>query len=348
MITPKNILLVRTDRIGDVVLTLPLAEMIKKNFADCKISILVRKYTESLVINNPYIDEVIILEENNGIPLIKKNVWKLRSYNFDTTIVVYPTFKLALILYLSRIALRIGTGYRWYSFLFNKKVFEHRKDAKRHELEYNVGLLKQLNISTEINIDELKFNLCPSEISSNEIEVILKEKNIDNGLPIIIIHPGSGGSAVDLPIDKFKKLVEFLNTLKCQIIITGSKAEVELCNQLVINSSVINLAGQFDLAQMIALINKANIFISNSTGPLHIAAALGKFVVGFYPKILSCSAKRWGPYTSKRLIFEPPIKCNNCTREQCEKLNCMDTINLEEVFVKIKKINKLLPKNGEI
>ena len=113
---------------------------------------------------------------------------------------------------------------------------------------------------------------------------------------------------------------------------------MELCKKFEINDSVINFTGQLDISLLKALIKKANLFISNSTGPLHIAAAFGVYVIGFYPKILSCSQKRWGPYTKHKTIFNPTIDCSNCTREQCEKLNCMNSIDIGRVFDETRRV----------
>lgn len=105
-----------------------------------------------------------------------------------------------------------------------------------------------------------------------------------------------------------------------------------------------NLVGLFSLAELKALINYSDIFIANSTGPLHIAAALGKYVIGFYPKIAQCSPARWGPYSVKSKVFTPSLQCSNCTREQCEQLDCMNTIPVSEIFAEIEKIYKFVLK----
>src|SRR5512146_946707 len=115
MIKPKNLLIVRTDRIGDVVLSLPLAAIIKKHLPDCKITFLVRNYTKPLVQNHPYVDEVIILKENNNKIPVRTNVENILKHNFDSAVIVYPTFVTSLIIFLSKIKYRVGTGYRWYS-----------------------------------------------------------------------------------------------------------------------------------------------------------------------------------------------------------------------------------------
>jgi lipopolysaccharide heptosyltransferase II len=335
---PKNILIVRTDRIGDLILTLPLAGLIKKQYPYSKVSFLVREYTKNLVSNHPFVDEVIVLKESNGNVPLFENVNIIKQKKFDTCIVVYPRFKISLIVFLSGIKNRIGTGYRWYSFLFNQKVYEHRKNAERHELEYNVNLLEKLGIKNTISEKNISYDLRVDESSLQNVIKILIDEKYDLQKPIIIVHPGSGGSSMDLPVKKFTELVSKLDEDNYQIILTGSKNEIELCEKIKSSSKVKNLAGRFNLDELTALISKSAMFISNSTGPIHIAAALGKYIVGFYPKIVSCSQERWGPYTNKKLVYEPQIDCKNCTREQCEKLNCMDSIDITKVYTDIKNV----------
>ncbi|MCU0332268.1 MAG: glycosyltransferase family 9 protein [Ignavibacteriaceae bacterium] len=336
-------MIVRTDRIGDVVLSLPMAWLVKKKYPDCKVAYFIRNYTASLIDGNPFIDEVIIADEADGKILFGKNLIKIKSKNFDTSVVVNPTMKISLMMFLAGIKNRIGTGYRWYAFLFNKKVFEHRKHGEKHELEYNINLLKKIDVGIQDFSNEIKFHMQIDEVSSAKINSILDEKGFESGNKIVIIHPGSGGSSVDLPKEKLIELTRMISNLNnVTIIITGSKSEFAECKEFEISKSVINLAGQLDLSLLKALINKADLFISNSTGPMHIAAALGVHVIGFFPKILSCSQKRWGPYTEKKSIFIPTIDCSNCTRQQCEKLNCMNSIDIGKVFDETKTVVKIL------
>ena len=349
MIEPKNLLIVRTDRIGDVILSLPLAEIVKRHFPKCKVTYLLREYTKSLAHKHPFIDEILLLKEEDGKVIIKANFQELRKHNFDSCLIVYPTFQTALIAFLSRIKYRIGTGYRWYSFLLNHKIFEHRKYAERHELEYNVNLLKAFGIDEKVSVDKMKFHLNVVPQSERVINKLLKDNKIDPAKPIVTIHPGSSGSAIDLPMDSFRELVEMLWVdSKVSIIITGLSSEKKLCDQLIINDNIKNFAGKLSLSEMIALINKSTIFISSSTGPIHIAAALEKPTIGFYPKILSCSAKRWGPYSNKGKIFIPEIDCSDCTREQCERLNCMSSIKMSKVFSEVQNLLNFKKNDGEI
>ena len=343
MNSPKKILIVRTDRIGDVVLSLPMAELVKKKYPGCEVAYFIREYTSSLIDGNPFVDEVIIAEESEGkIPFLK-NLNKIKSKNFDTCVIANPTLRISLMMFFAGINNRIGTGYRWYSLLFNKKVFEHRKYGEKHELEFNINLLNKIGIDLKSFTNEIKFHLNVDDKSSEKINSTLIERGSKSENKIVIIHPGSGGSSVDLPKEKLIELTRMISKLKdVTIVITGSKNESELCREFEVGGTVINLSGQLDLSLLKALINKADIFVSNSTGPMHIAAALGVHVIGFFPKILSCSQKRWGPYTEKKSIFIPTIDCSNCTREQCEKINCMNSIDIGRVFDETKTILKIL------
>jgi len=338
MTGPKNILIVRTDRIGDVVLSLPLAGFIKKHYPDCKVSFLIRNYTKELTDDHPYIDEVLILQEKNGNIPVSSNVNQLKEKSFDACIVVYPTLITAVIVFLSRIKIRVGSGYRWYSFLFNRRVYEHRKYAEKHELEFNVNLLKIFGINESVTQDNVRFDFRINPNTLESVKKALSKSAVDLTKKIIIAHPGSGGSAIDLPLDKFAKIVSALSNLEAAtVIVTGSETEKEICALVSGDSNAINLAGKFNLSELAGLISCGNIFISNSTGPIHIAAALGVFTIGFYPKILACSQERWGPYTSKKVVFLPEIECEDCTREQCEKLDCMNSINYDVVIKEVER-----------
>lgn len=339
MIAPKNLLIVRTDRIGDVVLSLPIATVIKKYYPDCKVSFLVRNYTESIVCNNPYIDEIIILKEKEKNIAITENVNQIKPKNFDSALVVYPTLPTAWIIYRTGIKHRVGTGYRWYSFLFNHKVFQHRKYAEHHELEFNIKMLSKFGIEESVSQETIKFNINVDSNSISKLKALLELNGWKQNKKIIIIHPGSGGSSVDLSPDKFGELISQLSSVKNSfLIITGSSSEKLLADKLISNTQALNLAGELNLKELIALISLSDIFISNSTGPIHIAAALDKYTIGFYPKIVECSAKRWGPYSTKGFVFEPAIDCSNCNRRQCEQLNCMNSISTNDVLNKVNEI----------
>lgn len=337
MIKPKNILIIRTDRIGDVILTLPMAAYIKRVYPECKVTFLLREYTKPLAATNPYIDDVITYESIFAGKTFFQKIRALRKLNLDTIIAVHPRPELAFFTFFANVKNRIGSGYRWYSFLYNHKVFEHRKNATAHELEHNIKLLSFLGIDTRADYKNVEYGISATKQSELDIAELFNKYNISTERPIIIVHPGSGGSAVDLPIEKFIDIIKRISDeTTAQVIITGSEKEKTLCERLCVSANVKNFAGFVDLKGLIGLISKSNLLLANSTGPIHIAAAVNTYAIGFYPKIRTCAPERWSPYTAKKTIFVPPIKCTNCTREQCEKLQCMNTIKVEDVMKIIK------------
>jgi ADP-heptose:LPS heptosyltransferase len=324
----KNIAVVRTDKIGDMVLTLPLIRAIKEFMPDSNVFVIAKKYVEPLLKNQEILKPIFIDNFKNGIDEIFK------SYKFDTVFYPMPVFSECLAGFKNKIPIRIGSAYRLYSFLFNAKVKDHRKISEYHEAEYNV---RMLNSITGINH---KVELEKPYINPEDIDFIsTKYLKLYAGKKIIIVHPGSGGSSKDLPVEKMNELIDKLNNNnnEFQIILTGIQSENEQCEYILSkNKNIKNLCGKINLEQMIALISLCNLFIANSTGVLHIAAALDKQVLGFYPNTPHIGPKRWRPYTNKSIISTPPKSDNTMFNDD------MSTIDMNEVYVEIMKSMKNL------
>ncbi|MDP1678004.1 MAG: glycosyltransferase family 9 protein [Bacteroidota bacterium] len=332
----KKILLIRTDRIGDVVLSLPMLPLLKKEFPSASISVMVRSYTKELVETHTDVSEVMLWDENNSL---LDYVKVLKEKDFDLAILPYPRFNLALITFLSGIRIRVGTGYRWYSFLFNKKIYEHRKDAKRHEVEYNLNLLKAIGIESN-EVPQFEFTINRSV--KKKIEDILTSDGIDTSKLFVVLHAGSGGSARDWKIEKFAELGDLLQSTEgFRVVLTGSKSEEKLIGSLVtkMKTKPLNYTGRFSLQELGALFQRASVFVANSTGPLHIASIVGTPVVAFYPPIIQCGPMRWGPYTTKKKVFSADNKlCTLCNGGVCQSNICMDQISVEQVVSGIKEL----------
>jgi len=329
----QRILIVRTDRIGDVVLTLPLVTALKKRFPNSKISMLISRYTADVVSSYSDYIETIFYDNVSFFQMVKT----IRERKFDTVVVVKPSWRLALLFFLARIPIRVGTGYRLYSFLFNKKVYEHRKNGNKHELEYNLNLLSPLDAVPK---EKIFPKLLVDEVAKEKVQHLLQQKNIVATDSLVILHPGSGGSSRSWHWKYFgllgKRIAEIPQT---KILISGGVKEKEMMHNVsqMIGENAIVLAETLSLKEFIALISLAKMFVSNSTGPLHLAAAVGTFTVGFFPQIPHLSSTRWGAYTENKIEFSPKNKsfdCNKCiSSNDCE---CMNSITIDEVFESIK------------
>jgi heptosyltransferase-3 len=331
--TIQRILLVRTDRIGDVVLSLPMLPLLKKRFPHASITVMVRPYTRELVEGHSCVNDVILWDEFKGL---SEYVSILKQRKFDIAILPYPRFNLALIIFLAGIPMRVGTGYRWYSFLFNKRIYEHRKDAKRHEVEYNLNLLTTIDIVPE---ERPAFEFAITERSKKSVDTVLES---DGMKKFAILHAGSGGSARDWSIDRFAQLADVLQSeLKLSVVLTGGVTEQGLVDSLAakMRTKPVNYAGKFSLQELAALFRRAEVFVSNSTGPLHIASMVGTPVVAFYPPIIQCSPMRWGPYTDKKKVFTADnAACSLCKGTPCTSNVCMDQITVEQVVAGIREL----------
>lgn len=330
-------LIVRTDRLGDALLTLPIAGKLRENFPESKIYFLVNSYTAPIISKSKVVDDVISSDKVGFFDLVEI----LRRKKFDYAIVAKPTIRNAFLIFFAGIKHRIGTKYRAYSFLFNLRVSHHRKESLKHEALYNLDLIEPLGIKNNNNFTELKFGLVPDPVVQNVVRKKLKRFGVDIQKPLVVLHISSGGSAVDWNYLNFKTLSKLIKqNLDAEIILTGTHKDFLFLYELFNNFDykVHNLAGELNLVELFNLFSIASVYVGNSTGPTHLAAIADCWVISFYPKIRVASQVRWSPITKKRIIFEPEIDCVDCTAEQCRRLNCMDTIEVMKVYKEVEKI----------
>jgi heptosyltransferase-3 len=331
----QNCLIVRTDRIGDVILTLPAVEALKSNFHSARVTMLVSSYTAGLV--RDFADYLLYTDSGGAERPFFEILREIRDNKFDCAVVAYPRVRIALLLWFAGIPVRVGTGYRWYSFLFNKRVYEHRKTAEKHEAEYNLSLLKALGCilprkpEVHIKVTEEERNLA-------------KRARVAAGIPedarLALLHPGSGGSAREWRPGKFVQLAAELDKLGFCVAITGAVKEEELVKKIALTAGggVKPFVSKLELREFAAFIESAKIFIANSTGPLHISAAVGTPVIGFYPPVRVMSPERWGPLTSRKKIFIPdPKNCPRCKGGRCRGNDCMEQIEVRDVVEAVLK-----------
>ncbi len=334
--SPKRIIISRTDSIGDVILTLPLAGILKKYFPDLHISFLGSAYTKDIVNCSKYIDEFIDwnqisnFTESEAINFIK-------SINADSIIHVFPKKEIAKLAKKAGIKNRIGTTNRLYHwFTCNKLLRFSRKNSQLHEAQLNVKLLKPFGIEKEFNLQELAaFYGFESKIPVSEYILSLIDKQKFN----LILHPKSKGSAREWGLENFAKLIEILPKEKYKIFITGTEAEANLMKTEILNKymNIIDLTGKLSLAEFISFISISDGLIAASTGPLHIAAALEKVAIGIYPPIKPMHPGRWMPIGKNATYLVSEIYCEDCRKTNDCK--CMREISPEMVFSKLEEIN---------
>lgn len=329
----QRVLLSRTDRLGDVILSTPVATAIKKAFPAAEVHFLARNYTADILEMHPAVDGIIRIDELNEAGALSK---LLRQYSFDAVVALYPRPALAWAFVRAGIPLRVGTGYRWYSLLYNRRIYEHRKHAARHEAEFNLQLLAPLGIQEAKVEFQVRFD--------NEVEATLANKLAANGIEkkFVVMHPGSGGSARDWPPEHFAALAKHLvSEKKHQVVLTGHQGEQILIQQIqqLSGEKLIDLAGRLTLKELAGVIRRAALFVGNSSGPLHLARMVGTPVTAFYPPITACRPERWGPYGCRAdVLMSQQEECFRCRKSQERVCACMRAISVEQAILKLEEM----------
>jgi heptosyltransferase-2 len=337
-----RILIVRTDRIGDVVLSLPVASVLRRAFPNSYLAMLVQPLVREVVSGQPDLSEVLFDGPcDGGVKGFFRLVRQLKNDRFDAALVLHPTLRLALMLALARIPVRVGTGYRSYSFLFNRRVYEHRKHSARHEAEYNLSLARRLGVDSGI----LEFKLFIPQAAEEAVDAFLNEKQWSGCRPLVVIHPGTRASSLDWPLESFSRLAaEIIRQTGACIVLSGGPDEAKLAHRLMagISGKIDQVADRFNMKEMCALFKRADLFISNSTGPLHLARAVGAEVIGLYPPLTPASPRRWGPYGRPDSVIAPDLpECRRCRGKRCPEWNCMKHISVDTVLqLALKKLGE--------
>lgn len=327
------ILISRTDSIGDVVLTLPMAGIIKQFLPHSKIIFLGRNYTKDVITLSEHVDDFVSYDD-----VLKLNaseqIEAFKKLNASHIIHVFPVKEIAHIAKKAGIKNRIGTTNRlWHWFTCNIKISLSRKNSDLHEAQLNTKLLAPLGITKEFSLEELV-----SAYGFRKIPVLEKIHLdlIDTTKTTIILHPKSKGSAREWGLDNFSNLITQLDKTKHQIFISGTAQEGELVKDLIAkHPDVINLTGKLSLQQFIAFINQCDVLIAASTGPLHIAAALGKKAIGLFAPMRPIHPGRWKPIGIKANYLVLNKDCSDCRKTM--DCHCIREIKTIEVIKLIEK-----------
>lgn len=289
-----------------------MAGVIKHYIPNCRIVFLGRNYTRDVVNLSVHVDEFISYDE-----LLKLSESE-RAKAFDelnaTHIIhVFPVKEIATLAKQAGIKNRIGTTNRFYHwFTCNHLVKLSRKNSELHEAQLNCKLLKSIGIDNSFSTDELAGFYGFSKLP------LLEESHkalLDNGKQKIILHPKSKGSAREWGLENFSRLITQLDKNHYQVLISGTAQEGELLRDFIKqHPNVTDLTGKLSLAQFIAFINHCDVLIAASTGPLHIAAALGKKAVGLFAPMRPIHPGRWKPLGKEADYLVKPVSCEDCRK----------------------------------
>jgi ADP-heptose:LPS heptosyltransferase len=313
MAQPRRILIVRTDRIGDVVLATPLIRALRRSFPDAYLAALVRPYTRDVLLHNPHLNDLLVDDpdrEHAGRAGFWKQVRMLRSQRFDTALLLLPTERLAWMLFLAGIRRRIGVGTRFYQVLtFMRTVSRHKYVPLRHEADYCLDLGRAIGATD----DGLRPKVVVTEEERKRALAVLEQRGISAGsegkIRLIGIHPGHGHSAPNWRPERYAELVAgLLAEPDIRIVITGGAGDRPLMEPfgLLDPARVVDLVGMLNVRELVGVISHVDVLVSASTGPMHIAAGLGVPTVSLFCPLTACSPSLWGPLGNRSDVVLPP------------------------------------------
>ncbi len=326
----ERIIISRTDSIGDVVLTLPLAGAIKKYLPGSEVIFLGRDYTRDVITLSKHVDEFISWDTPRHWDNQEKIHW-LREKHADVIIHVFPDIEIARLAKRAGIRHRIGTTGRLYHYyLCNKLVPLSRRKSNLHEAQLNFPLLHPIIPSVKIPaIEEIPslYGFSLPEGKTDDADPYIDTKRFN-----LILHPKSKGSAREWPLDHYTALIRMLPEEKFNILVTGTAAEAEMMTSFLSENSsrITDLTGRFTLQQFIRFIGTADGLVAASTGPLHLAAALGKKAIGIYPPIRPMHPGRWAPLGENASYLVVDRACNDCRKSG--NCHCMSEITPEQIM----------------
>lgn len=330
---PERIILSRTDSIGDVMLTLPMAGILKEKFPGCKIIFLGRSYTKAVIETCEHVDQFVDWDElNKKSEAERSEIFK--QLNADAIVHVFPRKEIARLAKEAEIPRRIGTTGRLYHWLTcNERMRFSRKRSDLHEAQLNIKLLQPFGINKAYSTEELVRYYGFTRVKPLEEKFSsLIEKNKFN----LILHPGSRGSAREWGIENFSSLIKILPQDKYKLFISGTAAEGESLHAFINEHSQLNdLTGKLKLEELISFIDAADGLVAASTGPLHIAAALGKKAVGLFAPMRPIHPGRWAPLGTNAKYLVLDKDCEACRKSlDCA---CIKAIQPSEVKAALKQ-----------
>jgi len=349
----QKILVVQTAFIGDVLLTTPLLKAIRRVYPYTRVSILVLPQPSSLLKNNPDVDEILIYDKrgsHKGIKAFFTLVKEIREREFDLVLSPHRSLRTALLLSLAGIPKRIGFKSGLARYFYHHRV---PFDPRKHETERNISLLAPLILTPNIFSKELSLPLTQKDQEAGLH--LLRRAGVDlNRKPLIGISPGSIWPTKRWIPERFSELsVRLLHKYHGTVLLLGSKEDIALCQTISSHCrfdsesqrrSLVNLAGQTTLLELAAIIDRCDLFMTNDSGPMHIAAARNIPTVAIFGSTVP--AQGYAPLHKRALIVEKTLSCRPCGkhgRTKCPKGHflCMKLVTVDDVLGAAEKLLNL-------
>ncbi|MBI5197558.1 MAG: lipopolysaccharide heptosyltransferase II, partial [Nitrospirae bacterium] len=336
----KRILVIKPSSLGDILHGLPVLSALRERWPQARISWVVKEQWADILQGHPYIDELILLKKNSltsGFRAFRK---RLRQGRYDLAIDLQGLFRSGLIASLSGAPIRLGfANAREMATVF----YTHRLNISRdlHAVQRNLDLMALIGWKPSERFQGPAFTHFPLFVgleASRRVADFLN-RHLKREGPLIVILPGSRWDKKRWPARNFAHLGTLLNEeLKADIILLGAPQEVPLIQEIQGGLKGPSLkVTDFTLREMVSLLSRADLLVTNDSGPMHAAAAVGTSVVALFGPT---DPGRTGPYGQAAHVIQKPMECSPCFRKPCihDRFVCMESISVEEVLTGVKRL----------
>ena len=341
-----KILVVRLRLIGDVVLTTPLLRALRRRYADAQLTYLVEQAAAPIVRGNPHINTLLAVPKARGLGRLRDDLSiarRLRRERFDITIDLHGGPRAAWFTWASGAPTRIGYNIKGRSWMYSHVVQRTADDAPRHSVANQWDLLAPLGIgAADPARDPLEMTEDPQAAAS--VERRLRAAEISGAHLLVVVHVSAGNPFRRWPRESFEALVTTLarRDPARRIILTSGPADAQVANAIADAAratlgplaQVVPDLGEFDLAELRALIGRAAVYIGGDSGPLHVAATTTTPIVALLGPTLAERSMPWrDPRWFAEAVDAGALECRPCRQRTCAPgdFRCLTRITAERV-----------------
>jgi len=325
--------------VGDTVMSLPAIASLRLNFPRAEISVLAKPWVAEIFQGNRDADRVILYQSpgiHQGIVGKWRLAKQLKKESFDLALLLQNAFEAALISFLAGVPRRAGYSTDGRSLLLTHPVALSSKKRRGHQVDYYLEIMRSLGLKLAPHIPSLRV----LEESQREASRALKSLGLGTSEVLVGISPGATyGSAKQWFPERYAQLSDRLaRGLGARVLIFGSQGDKKVASTVCRNARVplIDLTGMTTLGQAVALIARCHVFVTNDSGLMHVAAALGVPLLAIFG---STDPRRTGPLGKACRVIQKPVACAPCLKTECpEDRRCLDLISVDEVYSEATKV----------
>ena len=338
-----RILIVRTDRIGDVVLSTPAITAVRKAFPQAYIVAMVSPETQEIVRGNPHLNEIILYDKKTRHKSFLKTLdfaMRLKEKKFDMAFILHSTVRINLVCFLAGIARRVGYARGKMDFLLTDKLEYKKRLGEKHEAEYSLDVLRHVGIKAEMS----PLVMVAKKKDEENVDRLLRETEL-GAEKFIVVHPGASDVSKMWPKEKFAGLADILiDRFGVRVVFVSSAEQAKIGEEArrLMKNKPVSLCGQTSLGELAALLKRASLFVSNDSGPVHIACAVGTSVISIFSRNKKgLSPTRWAPLGKKTRVVHKDVGCTECLAHNCKKaFLCINSVSVEEIVEKASELLK--------